>query len=106
MKRNITFIGGIHGVGKSTICEKICKETSLQYLSASKLIKWGEMNEGLLSKQVEDVNITQQRLLIGLDNTVNEDKVYLLDGHYSLFNKKNEIVTVPLETFHQLNPYH
>jgi len=35
MLDNITFIGGIHGVGKSTICRQICDEIKLEYLSAS-----------------------------------------------------------------------
>jgi broad-specificity NMP kinase len=45
MNIKIAFIGGIHGVGKSTICRQICSELNLEYLSASELIKWADLNE-------------------------------------------------------------
>jgi adenylate kinase len=36
---NIIFIGGIHGVGKETLCRKICKQLGLQHLSSSEVLK-------------------------------------------------------------------
>jgi len=42
---NIVFVGGIHGVGKSTICQHICRELNMEYLSASELSKWEEIND-------------------------------------------------------------
>jgi adenylate kinase len=104
MLNNIAFIGGIHGVGKSTICKQICDEIKLEYLSASELLKWKEINEDSHNKKVKSVPTTQDRLIVGLKNTIQKNKSYLLDGHYCLLNSQNEIVNVPIETFKQINP--
>ncbi|WP_299550976.1 ATP-binding protein [Seonamhaeicola sp.] len=100
----IIFVGGIHGVGKSTICKKICNDLNIEYLSASELLKWKELNSDLKNKRVKDINETQNRLIMGLENTISKDKTYLLDGHFCLLNNKNEIVNVPLMTFKQISP--
>ena len=45
MHNNIIFIGGIHGVGKGTICKKITDQFSdLVHISASTLLKWEEIS--------------------------------------------------------------
>lgn len=105
MISNITFIGGIHGVGKSTICQQICNEVKLEYLSASELIKWNDINSDFKNKKVNNVLSTQERLCMGLKNSIQNDKYYLLDGHYCLLNKENEIVNIPLNTFKLINPF-
>lgn len=104
MQANIAFIGGIHGVGKSTICLKICEETKLEYLSASELIKWRDINIDPRNKKVKDIPATQDRLLVGLSKATKEERSYLLDGHYCLLNSQNEIVNIPLITFKAINP--
>lgn len=104
MFHEIAFIGGIHGVGKSTICRHICSELKLEYLSASELLKWKDINEDAKNKKVKDIPDTQNRLILGLTNTVQKGKYYLLDGHYCLLNSNNEVVTVPLEIFEKINP--
>jgi adenylate kinase len=100
---NIAFFGGIHGVGKSSICKLICHDLNMDYLSASELLKWKDINEDAKNKKVIDIPYTQNRLILGLTNTIQNGKYYLLDGHYCLFNSHNEIVNVPLETFKQIN---
>jgi adenylate kinase len=104
MFSNIAFIGGIHGVGKSTICRQICDEVKLEYLSASELIKWRDINEDIQNKKVRNIPATQDRLIIGLTNSIQKDKCYILDGHYCLLNNENEIVNIPLDTFKLINP--
>lgn len=104
MRSNIIFVGGIHGVGKSTICQKICTELNLEYLSASELLKWQEINEDSKNKKVKDISDTQNRLILGLTKRVQKDRYYLIDGHYCLLNSKSEIGNVPLETFKLINP--
>jgi adenylate kinase len=100
----IAFIGGIHGVGKSTICQHICSELNLEYLSASELIKWKDINEDAKNKKVKDIPSTQNRLILGLNKTVQKGINYLLDGHYCLLNSDNEVVNIPLETFEKIKP--
>ncbi len=65
MFKNIAFIGGIHGVGKSTICQQVCEEMNIQYLSASNVLKWKKINQNVQSKTVEGLSITQNLLIEG-----------------------------------------
>lgn len=102
--QNISFVGGIHGVGKSTICKQICKELNFEYLSASELIKWAEMNFNTNDKRVFNILDTQERLIIGLQNIIQKRRRYILDGHYCLINCDNKIENIPIETFIQINP--
>lgn len=105
MENNIAFIGGIHGVGKSTICRQLCSELNLEYLSASELLKWKDINEDAKNKKVKDIPETQNRLIVGLNNKIQKGKNYLLDGHYCLLNSNNEVVRVPFGTFEKINPF-
>ncbi len=104
MLNNIAFIGGIHGVGKSTISRQICVETKVEYLSASEVLKWEEINGDLKNKKVKNVIHTQDRLIAGLTNLTEAGKNYLLDGHYCLLNNNNEVINVPFKTFAEINP--
>lgn len=102
---NIVFIGGIHGVGKSTVCRTICEETGLIHLSASEVLKWEEINHDMTNKTVTDVVHTQDRLINGLTGIVNGLSKYLLDGHYCLLEKDGAIKKIPIETFIKINPF-
>ncbi len=101
---NVIFIGGIHGVGKSTICQHICRELNMEYLSASELLKWNELNKDVKNKKVTDIPFTQSRLVTGLKSTLQKDKNYVLDGHYCLFNKDNEVENISVDTFKKVRP--
>jgi adenylate kinase len=101
---NIAFIGGIHGVGKSTICKKICADLMIQYLSASEVLKWAELNNDPINKKVGNIFSTQERLINGLDRIIDKDEKYLLDGHYCLLDETNNITRIPFETFEIINP--
>lgn len=103
MFNNIIFVGGIHGVGKSTICQKICTELGIDYLSASKIIKWEELSN-LHNKKVYSISETQTRLINGLIKEIKKDKFYLLDGHYCLLSEQDEVKKIPLITFREINP--
>jgi adenylate kinase len=101
---NISFIGGIHGVGKSTICNSLCSNLNIRYLSASEVLKWVEINEDAKNKKVQDIPLTQDRLIAGLVKRVEKSHHYLLDGHYCLLDKGSKIVKIPFETFEAINP--
>ena len=104
MLKNIIFIGGIHGVGKSTVCTEICKEGIITSLSASDLIKWSEMNDDPKNKNVANVQDTQDKLIAGLNNIKDVDHNYLLDGHFCLLGRNDEISQVPLSLFQSISP--
>ncbi|MBV2196642.1 MAG: AAA family ATPase [Flavobacterium sp.] len=101
--KNIIFIGGIHGSGKGTICKKICERRDFVHLTASQILKWGEISSQA-EKKVQDIDDMQSRLLYGLNKIVESDKTYLLDGHFCLFNSAGIVTKIPSETFANINP--
>jgi adenylate kinase len=104
MFQNIAFIGGIHGAGKSSICIPVAEKLNLSYLSASKILKWVEVSESPGNKKVADINFTQDRLILGLQQQVQRTEIYLLDGHFCLFNGQGDVKEVPLNTFERMRP--
>jgi len=99
----IIFIGGVHGSGKGKVCETIKGETNLIHLTASEVLKWHELSTQE-EKQVKNISETQNRLIINLNEIVQENKSYLLDGHYCLLNKYGSPEKVPIQTFIDINP--
>lgn len=92
----IIFVGGVHGVGKSTfsaVVKQKCR--SIECLSCSKIIKW----ENPSHKEVENVEETQDALLANLPYFIDQDKNYLLDGHFCLLTEQGTIERVPMEVF-------
>lgn len=104
MLGNISFIGGIHGVGKSTVCTDICTQAGLKHLSASELIKWKDINSDAFNKKVQNIPGTQDRLINALTKVVQPGTHYLLDGHYCLLDNEGNITPVPVETFRAMKP--
>jgi adenylate kinase len=104
MLNNVAFIGGIHGVGKSTICKEICSSIGLVHLSASEVLKWKDINSDVKNKKVNDIPFTQNLLITNLTRLVSKHECYLLDGHYCLLNKDNQITDVPISTFKEIKP--
>ncbi len=43
--RKIIFVGGVHAVGKGTICENLSQKFNLEHLSASQVLKWDELSD-------------------------------------------------------------
>ncbi|WP_099328285.1 ATP-binding protein [Clostridium paraputrificum] len=99
MRNNIIFVGGIHGVGKITVCNKIKKLLGVEAYSSSELIK--KYNSLLLSKdkRVEDINKNQDILLKAISKYVCDNDIALLDGHFTLISKDGAITDIPIETF-------
>lgn len=100
--KQIIFIGGVHGVGKGHICQIIKSNVNIIHLTASEVLKWKDISE-IDNKLVQDINETQDLLIVNLEKIVEEDKLYLLDGHYCLLNKNGESERVPFKTFEDLN---
>ncbi len=101
--RNIIFIGGIHGVGKGTICKKISFSKKITHLSASKVLKWNEISIEE-NKLVNSLDTTQSRLIKGLDALIQNADTYLLDGHYCLLNSKSKPERISEKTFEIIDP--
>ena len=103
LMKNIIFIGGIHGVGKGTICKEIALKTDIVHLTASQILKWEEISDSD-NKLVKNITSTQDRLIKGLKNLIKKDKKYILDGHFCLLNSNQVPSRIDEETFDQINP--
>ena len=104
MKGGIIFIGGIHGVGKGMLCSNVASAHNIIHLTASKVLRWRDFATDLTDKCVADIPATQNRLLANLEKIIQPERIYLLDGHFCLFNEEGEIEKVPDETFIGINP--
>lgn len=97
----IIFVGGVHGVGKSTFAAMIKSECpQVECLSCSRIIKW----ENPAHKEVENVGETQNKLLQNLPYFIDQDKNYILDGHFCLLTEQDGIERVPIEVFETISP--
>lgn len=105
MNKKAIFMGGIHGVGKTTLCELILKQTGIKFYTASSLIKRvrAELVESGV-KKVADINNNQQVLLSGIEMYVESGPYYVLDGHFCLLNSSGEVTRIPPETFSAISP--
>ncbi len=103
MKKRIVFVGGIHGVGKGTICKAIAKECAIPHYSASQLLKWTEISTEQ-NKRVTDFDETQERLLKGIENTIQNNVLSLLDGHFILLNKEGIPEIIDEQIFIKIHP--
>jgi adenylate kinase len=99
----IIFIGGIHGVGKTTLCSQILKKIDINYYSASALIK--QLEVGLISdksKNIANINKNQDRLITAIDNYVDKTNICMMDGHFCLFDLDQNITKVPEKFFKKI----
>lgn len=103
MKRKLIFIGGIHGVGKSTLCKKLISELKIPHYSASELITRAQKGLYTKNKTVKNVTKNQDVLLVALNEFVDEPCI-LLDGHFALFDAKQKVQQIPVETFASIEP--
>ncbi len=103
LTNNIIFIGGIHGVGKGTICKEIASITDIIHITASEILKWNEISSSE-NKLVNNISSTQERLTNGLKNLIQKEKKYLLDGHFCVLNSNGIPCRIDEETFDNINP--
>lgn len=97
----IIFVGGIHGVGKGTLCQRISQNLKIHTFSAGEIIKKGK---DLEEKGVQKVDSNQNILLEGLKIIFQQTDTILLDGHFVLITNNGEISRIPLKTFEEIAP--
>ncbi|MGV3629786.1 MAG: ATP-binding protein [Bacteroidota bacterium] len=100
----IIFIGGIHGVGKGTICKEISKITKLKHFSSSSILNWKEFSPDASNKRVMSIEQTQERLLKNLFHIKQNNINFILDGHFCLFNNFTSIKQIEVNVFKNINP--
>lgn len=103
-KRKIIFVGGVHGVGKTTLCETIASRFNIEHFSASNLIFRERQEEHLRNKRVENIVGNQDILVTALNKYLKSENWYLLDGHFCLLSKDNKITKIPYSTYEGIHP--
>lgn len=94
----IVFVGGVHGVDKSTFANAIKNKcANIECLSCSKIIK----GNNPAHKKVDD---SQNILLANLPYFIDQDKDYILDGHFCLLTEQGVIERVPIDVFESMSP--
>ncbi|MER3320142.1 MAG: ATP-binding protein [Allomuricauda sp.] len=101
--REIIFVGGIHAVGKGTVCKELAQKFDFVHLSASQVLKWNEISDAK-NKKVQNFTTTQDRLLTNLNRIVKPTEKYLLDGHFTLLNSNGEPEKIDESTFVGIQP--
>lgn len=97
------FLGGIHGVGKTYLCQKLKDIRNLNSYSASNLI--GDLKREWFTSNKKIIEIDQnQNFLIEAVKQLQENRTYLLDGHFCLLDKEGIVTKIPINTFKILAP--
>lgn len=99
----VIFVAGVHGVGKTYLCQAFASTTGLRHASASQLIKeerqlesWGG------DKVVSEILDNQDALDIAVNRILKEHPSLILDGHFVLKKVGGVLEEVPLVTFDRL----
>ncbi len=105
MANGIIFIGGIHGFGKTWLCEKLAGGAKNKTFSASQLIKdLKNDHSAAKNKSVKNIDNNQKLLLSAINQYIDRDLSVILDGHFCLLNLGHEVKQVPKETFVSMSP--
>jgi len=100
-KSRVLFVAGVHGVGKSTLCENFSKTKNVMFRSAGKLIAEAKKIESL-TKTVADVDGNQNLLVNQVRRIRDTGSPLILDGHFAVFNTKLKPVPVASSVFSDL----
>lgn len=95
----IKFVAGIHGVGKGTYIQNEYVDTPA--FACSNLIKRIKKENVNTDKRVISVINNQEILKEAVKRYIDVDS-YILDGHFTLINSKNEVEDIPIETYESL----
>ena len=101
---HLYFVGGIHGSGKTTLCQRLAVILGAAHYAAGDLIRLGSKQQDDRSNAVQDVELNQMLLLKALDELGNRTATVLLDGHYTLIDQQGLIRPIDIEVFRALNP--
>lgn len=103
--RPLTFVTGIYGAGKSTLCKKLSSDIGIEYFKASTLI-FNELKQlPSIDKKISDeahLDANQQALIAALARIDTKGNI-LLEGHTCLLDQNNEVKKIPLAVFEAIH---
>ncbi|MCM3340592.1 ATP-binding protein [Paenibacillus sp. MER TA 81-3] len=102
--KNIIFISGVHGVGKTQFCRELTNDYQLIHHTASQLIASKKQKHFDNSKRVSHITENQDYLIEAINELELLDTTLLLDGHFCVINEFSNIVRLPIQTFSDLLP--
>lgn len=98
------FVAGVHGVGKTYLCEHAVKSRGFTHASASKLIKEQlALPEWKTDKLVSDIDGNQRALIAAIQRYAKAGLPILLDRHFLLRNQVGDLTEIKTEVFASLN---
>lgn len=100
---HVLFVGGVHGVGKTTLCEHYVETHGVMHKSSGQLIK--EMRHSSAptsSKAVNDIHANQRLLIDAVKRIRSAGKTLLLDGHFALLDTHHNPKPLSTEVFSAL----
>jgi adenylate kinase len=102
------FVGGVHGIGKSTCCRRVAVTLGLLHHSASDLIRQQQCAAiSSWSKAVVDPAFNQSLLVQAVRRIAGAGtKTLLLDGHFTIPATSGSYELVPPEVFRELGTVH
>jgi adenylate kinase len=99
----VVFVAGVHGVGKTYLCERFAAETGIIHSSASSLIE-GELKSAnwKSNKLVSDIESNQIALKKAVNRLNANNSKLLIDGHFVLRDSTGILVNITEDIFKDL----
>lgn len=99
----MVFIGGVHAVGKGTLCNCLWRELGIQTYSSSKLIESARNLTFSSDKNTNVVSANQAALISMVQEKKALGQPFLLDGHFCL-KGTNGVKAIPENVFLEIAP--
>ena len=100
----ILFVGGIHGVGKSTFCRHFSQLHRIPHYSCSTIIEQTKNIKFSENKQTHDVCGNQRDLINAIELIKQLNGNFLLDGHFCLRDVNGNINEIETDVFKNIMP--
>ncbi|MFJ7939187.1 ATP-binding protein [Peribacillus sp. NPDC096622] len=97
------FLSGIHGVGKTTLANRLKNIINIKSMSVSDLIRKAGKKLDNTKKNIDGISKNQDLWKKELNNIDIGDSKLLLDGHFCLLDIDENITRLPFSTFYDTN---
>jgi len=102
---SVFFVCGIHGAGKTTLCQKLSIKLEIPFFSSSSLIREfskDAVSDSKFDKRVKNIVNNQQILVSAVQKKLEQFNNLILDGHTTIINQNNEIENIDSIFFYNM----